>query len=224
ATRGGEPIEITKETVFQKGDRITVIGRPVQVENATKYIGIVDRPSIVSDLMFVGLAIFVGGLLGALSIWIGGVPISFGTSGGALLAGLFFGWLRSKHPVVGNIPPGALWLMNNLGLNVFIAVVGIEAAPSFVSGLKSVGPMLLVVGAIATLIPLFFGLWLGHKVFKFNPAITLGCCAGTRTCTASLGAVQNALGSTLPAVGYTITYAVSNILLVIWGLVAVMII
>ena len=224
ASRGGQPIEITKETVFQKGDRITVIGRPVQVENATKYIGIVDRPSIVSDLMFVGLAIFIGGLLGALSIWIGGVPISFGTSGGALLAGLFFGWLRSKHPVVGNIPPGALWLMNNLGLNVFIAVVGIEAAPSFVSGLKSVGPMLLVVGAVATLIPLFFGLWLGHKVFKFNPAITLGCCAGTRTCTASLGAVQNALGSTLPAVGYTITYAVSNILLVIWGLVAVMII
>ncbi|MDE6040686.1 MAG: aspartate-alanine antiporter, partial [Muribaculaceae bacterium] len=72
-------------------------------------------------------------------------------------------------------------------------------------------------------IPLFFGLWLGHKVFRFPPAITLGCCAGTRTCTAALGAVQDALDSTIPAMGYTVTYAVSNVLLVIWGTLSVMI-
>ncbi|MDE5808393.1 MAG: aspartate-alanine antiporter, partial [Muribaculaceae bacterium] len=118
----------------------------------------------------------------------------------------------------------ALWLMNNLGLNVFIAVVGIEAAPSFVSGIKTVGPMLFVAGAIATMIPLFFGLFLGQKIFRFNPAITLGCCAGTRTCTAALGAVQNALGSTTPAIGYAVTYAVSNIMLVIWGLITVLVV
>ena len=103
-------------------------------------------------------------------------------------------------------------------------MVGIEAAPSFIAGIKAVGPMLFVAGAVGTLIPLFFGLWLGHKVFKFNPAITLGCCSGTRTCTASLGAVQNAIGSSLPAIGYTVTYAVSNILLVIWGLLATLIV
>lgn len=112
--------------------------------------------------------------------------------------------------------------MNNLGLNVFIAVVGIEAAPSFVEGIKNVGPTLFLAGAVGTMIPLFTGLWLGHKVFRFNPAITLGCCAGTRTCTAALGAVQSTLGSSLPAIGYTVTYAVSNILLVIWGLLAVL--
>lgn len=58
--------------------------------------------------------------------------------------------------------------------------------------------------------------------FKFNPAITLGCCCGTRTCTAALGAaVQNNLGNTLPAIGYAVTYTGSNILLVIWGMVTV---
>ncbi len=114
--------------------------------------------------------------------------------------------------------------MNNLGLNVFIAVIGIEAAPSFISGIKAVGPMLLVAGAVGTTIPLLFGLWLGNKVFKFNPAITLGCCAGTRTCTASLGAVQESIDSTIPAIGYTVTYAVSNLMLVIWGLVTVLVV
>lgn len=224
AVRDGEELEINLDTKFEKGDKLTVIGRPVQVKKATSHIGHVDRPSIQSDLMFVGLAIFIGGLFGAMSVWIGSIPVSFGTSGGALIAGLVFGWLRSKRPTFGNIPAGALWLMNNLGLNVFIAVVGIEAAPSFVSGIKTVGPMLFVAGAIATMIPLFVGLFLGQKVFKFNPAITLGCCAGTRTCTAALGAVQNALGSTVPAIGYAVTYAVSNIMLVIWGLITVIII
>ncbi len=111
--------------------------------------------------------------------------------------------------------------MNNLGLNVFVGVVGIEAAPSFIAGIKAVGPMLLLAGVVGTLVPLLFGLFIGHKIFKFNPAITLGCCCGTRTCTAALGAVQNNLGSTLPAIGYTVTYAVSNILLVICGMLTV---
>ncbi len=224
AFRHGEPVDISAATVFQKGDKLTVLGNPDKVKTATPHIGHVDRPSISSDLMFVGLSIFIGGLFGAICFWVGSIPLSFGTSGGALIAGLVFGWMRSKRPTIGHISPGALWFMNNLGLNVFIAVVGIEAAPSFVSGIKAIGPMLFLVGAVGTLIPLLFGLWLGQRVFKFNPAITLGCCAGTRTCTASLGAVQNAIGSTLPAIGYTVTYAVSNILLVIWGLVATLIV
>lgn len=224
AVRNGEFIDINLDTVFRRGDRITVVGQPQRVKTAGHHIGHIDRPSVSSDLMFVGLAIAIGGVLGAMSIWVGGVPVSLGTSGGALLAGLVFGWLRALRPTFGHISPGALWIMNNLGLNVFIAVIGIEAAPTFVAGIKSVGPMLLVAGAVGTTIPLLVGLWLGHKVFRFNPAITLGCCAGTRTCTASLGAVQNALGSTIPTIGYAVTYAVSNILLVIWGLLTVILV
>ncbi|MBD5355564.1 MAG: aspartate-alanine antiporter [Bacteroides sp.] len=224
AKRNGQPLDISDTTTFAKGDMLTVIGRPERVKRATVHIGHVDRPSMQSDLMFVGLAIFIGGLFGAISIWVGSIPVSFGTSGGALIAGLVFGWLRSKRPTYGHISPGALWIMNNLGLNVFIAVVGIESAPSFVAGIKAVGPMLFVVGAVTTLVPLCVGLFLGQKVFKFNPAITLGCCCGTRTCTAALGAVQTTLGSTLPAIGYTVTYAVSNILLIVWGLVTVLLI
>ncbi|OKY85707.1 MAG: aspartate-alanine antiporter [Bacteroidales bacterium 52_46] len=224
AVRDGEFLDINLDTEFRRGDRITVVGQPQRVKTAGRHIGHIDRPSVSSDLMFVGLAIAIGGVLGAMSIWIGGVPVSLGTSGGALVAGLVFGWLRALRPTFGHISPGALWIMNNLGLNVFIAVIGIEAAPTFVAGIKSVGPMLLVAGAVGTTIPLLVGLWLGHKVFRFNPAITLGCCAGTRTCTASLGAVQNAIGSTIPAIGYAVTYAVSNILLVIWGLLTVILV
>lgn len=223
AVRDGKPIEIDYDTTFGKGDILTIVGREAKVAAASRHIGHVDRPTISSDLVFVGLSIFIGGLFGSITFWVDSIPLSFGTSGGALLAGLLFGWLRSRRPTYGHIPRGAIWVMNNLGLNVFIAVIGIESAPSFVSGIKAVGPMLFVGGAVGTMVPVLFGLWLGHKVFRFNPAITLGCCAGTRTCTAALGAVQTTLGSSLPAIGYTVTYAVSNILLVIWGLLAVLI-
>lgn len=223
AVRRGEPLPVNGDTTFEKGDILTVIGREINVNRSIAILGHADRPSIASDLAFVGLAIFIGGLFGAITVWVKQVPISFGTSGGALLAGLTFGWLRSRRPTFGHIPKSAVWIMNNLGLNVFIAVIGISSAPSFVAGLREVGPILLLVGAVGTMIPIFMGLWLGQRVFKFNPAITLGCCAGTRTCTAALGAVQTTIGSSLPAIGYTVTYAVSNVLLVIWGLVTVLI-
>lgn len=219
--KGGQMQPVENETVLEKGDVLTLMSRPGRIKLATADIGHIDRPTVASDLMFVGFAIAIGGIIGVLSFTIDKIPISLGTSGGALIGGLVFGWLRSKRPTFGHIPRGALWLMNNLGLNVFIAVVGINAGPSFVAGIKSVGWLLLLAGVVTTTVPLLFGLWLGQKVFKFNPAITLGCCAGTRTCTASLGAVQNALGSSIPAIGYTVTYAVSNILLVIWGMLAV---
>ena len=223
-THQGRNIELTPATIVKKGYSLMLMGEAREIKRAAPHLGHTDRPTVSSDLMFVGLSIFIGGIIGALTIFVGNIPLSFGTSGGALIAGLVLGWIRSRRPTFGHIPKAALWLMNNLGLNVFVAVVGLESATSFVAGVREVGWLLLVVGAVGTTIPLLIGIWLGKRVFRFHPAITLGCCAGTRTCTASLGAVQDALGSTAPAIGYTVTYAVSNILLVIWGMVTVLLI
>lgn len=222
--RGGALLEIDPETVLCQGDMLTLVGNRKAMNRAADKLGNMDRPSNHTDLMFLCLAIFIGGVLGTLTIRFGSVAINFGTGGGALIAGLVFGWLRSRRPTYGHIPKSVLWLMNQLGLNVFIAVVGLTSGPTFVSGIRTVGWGLPIAGIVATTIPLLIGIWMGKKVFKFNPAFILGCCAGTRTCTASLGAVQDALGSTLPTIGYTITYAVSNVLLIIWGLLAVLIV
>ena len=222
--RAGIEIPVLAQTKLDAGDVIEVVGTKQEVESAAVQIGYVDRPTHQTDMIFVGLGILIGGLFGALSIHIGGVPISLSTSGGALIAGLFFGWLRSKHPTFGRIPEASLWVLNNVGLNMFIAVVGIAAGPSFVQGFRDVGLSLFIIGAIATTLPLIIGLLLGKYVFKFHPAITLGCCAGARTTTAALGAIQDAVESETPALGYTVTYAVGNTLLIIWGVVIVLLI
>ena len=108
-------------------------------------------------------------------------------------------------------------MFNNLGLNIFIAVVGISAGPGFVEGFREAGLSLFLAGIVATSLPLLFGLFIAVKLFKFHPAIALGCCAGARTTTAAIGAIQESLGSETPALGYTVTYAVGNTLLILWG-------
>lgn len=220
--QGGVPIPVLAQNKLQQGDMLTVEGLPQEVSAAVKEIGYEQRPTNQTDMVFVCLAIVIGAIVGALTLNIKDIPISLSTSGGALIAGLFFGWLRTKRPSMGIIPDSSLWLMNNLGLNMFIAVIGIQCGPTFISGIKEVGWELLVVGVVATSLPLLIAMFLGAKVFKFHPAINLGCCAGSRTTTAALGAVTDSLQSSVPAMGYTVTYAIGNTLLILMGVAMVL--
>ncbi|NOD77929.1 MULTISPECIES: aspartate-alanine antiporter [unclassified Ruegeria] len=210
-------------TVVHRGDILTVLGSKRHVEAAIAQIGYADRPVDTTDLAFVGWGIFLGGLVGTLAITMGGFPISLSTTGGALLSGLLLGWLRTVHPTFGRIPGPSLWLMNTLGLNVFIAVIGISAGPGFVAGLQQAGVALLLWGIVATSLPMIFSVYVGHYVFKFHPAILFGACAGARTTTAALGMIQEAAQSRIPALGYGMPYAIGNTLLTIFGMVVVLI-
>jgi putative transport protein len=181
-----------------------------------------DRPSNVADVAFIGLAITLGALVGAIVIKVGAIPITLSTAGGALIAGIVFGWLRAIHPTFGRIPEPTIWFMNSVGLNVFIAVVGITAGPGFVAGLQQLGISLFLWGIFATAVPLIIGMFIAKYVFHFHPAILLGICAGARTTTAALGMICDAAKSQVPGLGYTVTYAVGNTLLTIWGMIIVM--
>ena len=220
--RGDVSMPVLAQFKLSAGDTLEIVGLPNEVEAASKAIGYADRPTNVTDLVFVGLGLFFGALFGAITIHFGNVPVTLSTSGGALIAGLVLGWYRTKRPTFGHIPQPAVWLMNNLGLNMFIAVIGITSGPSFVSGLKEVGFVLFFMGMISTSLPLILGVIIGKKIFKFPDPVNLGCCAGARTTTASLGAIQEAIGSTIPAMGYTVTYAVGNTLLILCGVALVL--
>ena len=168
-------------------------------------------------MIFVGLGIALGGLVGLLSVTIGGLPITLTTSGGALIMGLVFGWLRSVRPMFGHIPEAALWVFDTVGLTTFIAVVGLSAGPTFIAGLHQSGPSLLVVGLVVAVLPHVVGILFGRYVLRMNPLIVLGACSGAGTITAALRAIQDEARSKVPALGYTVPYAIGNILLTAWG-------
>jgi len=220
--RAGQEMPFTPGTTVDRGDVLTLVGAKHDVDRAAREVGYADRPTNMTDMIFVGVGIVLGGLVGSLTIRLGGIPLSLSTSGGALIAGLVFGWLRSVKRTFGRIPAPALWILNNVGLTTFIAVVGISAGPSFVAGLKQAGVSLFLAGIVVTSVPLIFGVLIGKYLFKFHPGIVLGAAAGARTTTAALGMIEDVAKSKVPALGYTVTYAVGNTLLTIWGLIIVL--
>lgn len=220
--RGNAEIPLLKNVCLQRGDLVEIEGRKSDVDRFAAYIGYAERPSKVTDILYVALGVFLGGIVGSLTVHAGNVPISLSASGGALIMGIVFGWLRSKRPTFGYVPEPAIWLMNNLGLNVFIAVVGITAGPNFIKALAENGVSLFIAGIFVSLVPMFIGILLGKYVFKFHPAINLGANAGSRVTTAAIGAIQEVAKSQVPTLSYTTTYAVGNTLLIIWGVVIVL--
>ncbi len=217
--RDDTPIPMRGKTVLQAGDVITLVGLPQDVAEAIPEIGYSDRPTEDTDMTFTGLGIAVGCFIGALTIYFKGIPVSLSTSGGAILAGLILGWLRNKRPTFGRIPRPVVWFMNNMGLNMFIALVGLGAGPSFISGLHAVGLEMFLIGIVCTTVPLVLAIIIGSRLFHFPPAVTLGCVAGSRNAVAALGAIQDNLDSTLPAMSYTVTYAIGSITLILAGMI-----
>ncbi len=223
-TRGATPVNIPilAQTKVYRGDILRIAGLGASVAEAVKNLGYADRPTTATDMVFVGLGIVVGGLVGAIVVPVHGIPITLSTSGGALIAGIIIGWLRGVRPTFGRIPAPALWFMNSVGLNVFIAVVGLTAGPTFVAGIKQAGIGLFLWGLLATSVPMLLAPWIGKYIFRFDPAINLGCCGGARTSTASVAMIADVAKSDVPMLGYTVPYAVSNTLLTMWGLVIVL--
>ena len=220
--RGGHVLPFNVGTKIAKGDVLRVSGPQRDVERVTKFIGYTLRPGNESDITLVGIGVFLGATVGLFAVHVGGIPISLSTSGGTLLAGLVFGWLRSMHPNFGNIPGAGLWVFNNVGLTMFAAVVGIQAGPQFVTGLRQAGVILFVAGVIVTIVPMLLALWTGKYLFRMHPGVLLGACAGARVSTAALSVIQDAAQSRVPALGFTVCYAIANTLLTIWGVVIVL--
>lgn len=217
--RNDMSLPLKRKLTLEKGDTVTLVGLPEEVADAADEIGYSDRNTHESDMVFIGLGIAIGCLIGAIVVKCDGIPITLSTSGGAILAGLIMGWWRSKRPSFGHIPRSVIWFMDNAGLNLFIAVVGLAAGPSFITGLKQVGVELFFIGILGTTLPLIISMFIANKLFKFPVAVTLGCVAGSRNAVAALGAIQDSLDSTVPVMGYTVTYAVGSILLIFAGMI-----
>ncbi|WP_166302552.1 aspartate-alanine antiporter [Bradyrhizobium sp. 2S1] len=223
-SRGGEALPIAAGVVLQRGDLLRVVGPEPVVQNAAKSIGVIVAPSTSIDFVVLGLAIFLGGLVGVLlSFSVGGATISLSTSVGTLLAGLLVGYLRTRLPTFGRIPDGAISLMTSLGLAAFVGLTGIHAGPIFLSAIRESGIGLLLGGMIVTLLPQIVGFCFGHFILRMNPILLLGALTGAQTVTAAMAAIQERSGSSVVVLGYTPAYPISNILLTTWGSVMVVV-
>jgi putative transport protein len=226
--RGTELMPREPWAKVERGDILNVVGAPDDVERVGRHIGFVERDLSATDLTFLAAGICAGMLLGLLKLDAGGVALGLGTAGSILLVGLVTGWARSRYPVFGAIPEPAQRLLMDIGLIVFIAVVGLQAGPHAVEAYHASGGAffgsIFVAGMIVTVVPLTVGAITARYVLKMSPLMILGGLAGAQTCTPGLTALREASDSNIGSVAYTVPYAIGNILLTVWGAVVVAIV
>ena len=221
-TRGGQDVPFGTETTVHAGDELRAQGPLPLLEQGIKYVGFPERTDPKTDMITVALGITVGAIIGVPAITIGNVPLSLTTSVGALIVGLLLGWRRSKSPTFGHVPAGAQWFFETVGLTAFVAVVGINAGPGFVDGLRQYGLQLFLAGVAVTLVPLIVMTFVGRFAFRStDPVLILGMLTGAQTTTAAVGTLQETAKSSIPLLGFTVPYAIGNIVLSIGGAVVV---
>lgn len=216
-SRSGHVLPLTPATVVQYGDLVTLVGAQPELSQAGAALGSELRRSGVTDLVFLAFGILAGLMIGSLGARLWGIPVSLGSGGGALVSGLVCGWINAKRPSIGHMPAHAVQLLKDLGLAIFVACVGLSAGPDALSLIREHGAVLPLIGLLVSLGPACLSLWVGHKILKIEGPLLVGAIAGQHVSTPAISAILTASGSSVPLLGYTVTYAIANVLLPVLG-------
>jgi putative transport protein len=216
--RGGQKLTLAEDTKIQSGDVVSLYGTAEDVQRVAKRVGPVIVQSDKTDFVFHGFGIVVGLLVGLLVIRIGSIPLTLGSGGGALLAGLAFGWYRSRNMTIGNLPTAASTLLRDLGLAGFVAVVGLQSGQQAVTTIASSGLSIFLIGVAVTIVPMLITMLVGRYVLKYeNVAIFAGALSGSRSANPAFGEILDKAGNSVPTVPFAITYALANVFLTLLG-------
>ena len=218
ALRMGRNLPLVRELELKTGDELHFIGSPVDLDRVQSKIGYKITAAAATDFIFFGLGMLLGMLIGMIQFRIWGIPISIGSGGGCLLSGLLFGWLRSVHPRFAALPLGASNFLRDFGLAVFVGIVGIAAGPQALVAIEKYGLTLFFLGVGVTLIPQIVTFFFSYFVLRIrNPIEALACVAGGRSANPAFAALLAKAGNATPVVSFTVTYAVANVFLTLWG-------
>jgi putative transport protein len=203
--RGGKPVPLGMGTVVERGDVVTLAGPAAQLRRLAPLIGHALPPAGRIDLLSMTIAIALGGLAGLATVRLGGLDVGISMPVGVLLGGLVAGWLHSVRPAVAAMPEPVLRMFDSIGLTGFLAVVGINAGPGFITGLATSGIPLVVAGVLVCLVPNVVTILVGRYLLRIHPGVLMGICAGAGTSPAGLAAVQEKAGSKVPTLGYGVS-------------------
>lgn len=216
--RSGVPIPIGTNTTLQRLDVVTIVGLKSAVEKIGEAFGRVVRPSTGTDLLTLSLGMILGFLIGAIEFPAFGSKVGLGNAGGLLVSGVIVSSLTSRLRFFGNTPAAARNILEDLGLVVFVAIVGINAGNSLLAQLTGILALkIFVLGFIACSLPPILVWVLGLYVFKFNPAVLMGGVAGARSHSGPCREAAVEIGSNVPWIGFPVAYAVSGVLLTVFG-------
>ena len=219
--RGGQPFPAGLETTVQRMDVLYIAGIKSAVSKAGAFFGRIARPSTSTDLLTLAAGMILGFLIGKITVDLAGSAVGLGNAGGLLVSGVIVSSLVSRLRFFGNTPNAARNILEDLGLIVFIAIVGVNAGATLLEQLTgSIALYIFLAGFITCTIPPIIVWAIGYHVFKINPAVLMGGVAGARSHSGPCREAAVEIGSSVPWIGFPVGYAVSGVLLTVFGYVA----
>lgn len=216
-TRMGREVPLSPDTRIYVGDVMTLVGTSRNIERAAAHVGQILRAGDRTDIAFLATGIAAGLLAGLISFKVGGIALTLGGGGGALIAGLVCGWLRSRRPTMGAMPPAAQQTLSDIGLGGFIAAIGLGNGHAAWIAIQAHGLLLVGMGLVVTLVPLIVATLFAYHVLRMNPVITCGALAGAMTVDAAVTGACEVAESQTPVLGVAVPYAVGNVVLTVLG-------
>ncbi|AOW82866.1 aspartate:alanine antiporter [Vibrio mimicus] len=205
------------DIVLAKGDVLQVSGEKSKVKGLADKIGFISVHSQMADLLAFCSFFILGILFGLVTMTFGQVSFSLGNAVGLLLSGITLGFLRANHPTFGYVPQGALNMVKDLGLAIFMVGIGLNAGSKMFQHLSEVGVQVLGLAFLVSVVPVVLAYLVGAYILKMNRALLFGAIIGARTCAPAMDIVNEYAKSTIPALGYAGTYAIANILMTLTG-------
>ncbi|WP_041796100.1 putative transporter [Pararhodospirillum photometricum] len=208
-TRAGVDLVPHPALRLEFGDILNTIGKPADLSQAATMIGNSQRRLQQVELVPVFLGLLLGIILGSVPLFVPGMPapMKLGLAGGPLVVALILSRIGHLGPFVWFMPPAVNEALRELGIVLFLSVVGLTSGGKFLDTLIN-GPGLtwMVYGAIITLVPLLAVGIYARWVVKLNYLSVCGLLAGSMTDPPAL-AFANALSpSEAPALAYATVY------------------
>ena len=219
--RGGVTIPMGLNTTLERFDVLFVGGVKSSIDKAAQLLGKVARPSTSTDLFTLAAGMILGFLIGAISFPLAGSKVGLGNAGGLLVSGIIVSSIVSRVRFFGSTPNAARNILEDLGLVVFIAIVGVNAGAGLISQLTgAVAVKIFIAGFLVTTIPPILVWAIGYHWMKINPAVLMGGVAGARSHSGPAREAAKEIASSVPWIGFPVGYAVSGVLLTVFGYLA----
>ncbi|MDC9603681.1 putative transporter [Xenorhabdus griffiniae] len=214
--RAGIELVASNNASLQFGDILNIVGRPEAVEAVTRLLGNSQQKLQQVQMLPVFIGIGLGVLLGSIPLFIPGFPaaLRLGLAGGPLVIALILGRIGTIGKLYWFMPPSANLALRELGIVMFLAVVGLKSGGNFINTLvHGEGLAWIGYGALITIVPLLVVSLLARVVIKMNYLSLCGVLAGAMTDPPAL-AFANGMHSTsgAAALSYATVYPLAMFL------------
>ncbi|ELH56730.1 AspT/YidE/YbjL antiporter duplication domain-containing protein [Escherichia coli KTE203] len=192
--RAGVELVASGDISLQFGDILNLVGRPSAIDAVANVLGNAQQKLQQVQMLPVFIGIGLGVLLGSIPVFVPGFPaaLKLGLAGGPLIMALILGRIGSISKLYWFMPPSANLALRELGIVLFLSVVGLKSGGDFVNTLvNGEGLSWIGYGALITAVPLITVGILARMLAKMNYLTMCGMLAGSMTDPPALAFANN---------------------------------